>query len=318
MFPPVFRGDSKFLHMETILITGGTGLIGKTLTRLLVSKGYRVIILSRQATSSGRFQSASVQYRSWDVDAQTIDENAIREADVIVHLAGAGVAEKRWTSKRKREIVRSRTESSALLVKALSETPNKVQAVISASAIGWYDTSTTSKKTETDPPGEDFLGETCRLWEASIQPVEALHKRLVIIRTGIVLSNDGGALPAFRKPIGFGIAAILGSGKQVVSWIDIEDMARIYLAAITDISFHGIYNAVAPNPVTNRLLTLELAKKLKGRFYIPLTVPTFLLQLLLGEMSTEVLKSNLVSADKIRATGFQFIYPTIQAFLTKE
>jgi len=308
--------------MSTILITGGTGMIGSVLTRLLIDKGYRVIILSRASgEASGRkttsyVASGALQTFHWDPGTGAIDPEAVRQADYIVHLAGAGVADRRWSAKRKKTIVESRTQSSALLVKALKEIPNKVQALVSSSAIGWYgpDPSipNTSPFEETASSADDFLGETCRLWEESIAPVRALGKRLAIIRTGIVLSNQGGALAEFKKPVRLGVAAILGSGRQMVSWIHVEDLCRIYIQAIEQREWSGIYNGVAPKPVDNRTLTLELARRLKGRYFVPVYVPSFLLKWLVGEMSIEVLKSVTVSAKKTRQAGFQFIYPSIE------
>jgi len=299
--------------MPTILITGGTGLIGTALASLLREKGHRVIILSRQTVPG------NPDVFQWDYRNETIDPEAIRQADHIVHLAGAGVADKRWSAKRKQEIVDSRTKTSALLVKALEEIPNKVRSVISTSGIGWYgpDAAIPSPRPfeETDPADGDFLGETCRLWEAAITPVTGLGKRLVIFRVGPVLSTKGGMLAEFRKPIRMGIAPILGSGKQVFSWIHIDDLCRLYAEAIDRDDLNGIYNAAAPHPVDDRTLTLALAKQFKGRYFVPVYVPSLLLKWLLGEMSVEVLKSATVSVKKIRTAGFQFIYPSIDAAL---
>lgn len=305
--------------MKTVIITGGTGLIGKQLTQLLIKKGYNVIIFSHSKQNGNEQANPSVIH--WDVEKGEIDAGAIAKADYIIHLAGAGVADKRWTKERKNLIVESRTKSSALLVKALQETANNVQAVISSSAIGWYgpDTFTSRKNgfTENELPANDFLGETCRLWEESIEPVKALGKRLVKLRTGIVLSNEGGALIEFKKPLKAGIAAILGTGNQVVSWIHIDDICRMYLAAIQNETMYGAYNAVAPAPVTNKELTLALAKKMRGNAYLPVHVPAFALKLALGEMSVEVLKSATINADKILQSGFSFSYATIDAALTQ-
>jgi uncharacterized protein len=302
--------------MANILITGGTGLVGTALTKQLTAKGHHVVILSRSARSSSQ---QNVSYAQWDVDKQTIDDSAVAKADFIVHLAGAGVAEKRWSEVRKKEIQESRTKSSQLIIAALQRVQNNVQAVISASAIGWYGPDKNKQQhskpfTEDRPAFPGFLGDTCKLWEQSITPVQQLGKRLVIYRFGIVLSNDGGALAEFKKPLGAGIAAMLGGGKQVVSWIHIDDACRLIVYAIEH-NISGTYNAVAPQPVTNKELTLELAQRMRGRFFVPLHVPAFVIKLMLGELSIEVLKSTTVSADKIRNEGFQFLYPTIGSAL---
>ncbi|MBS1599676.1 MAG: TIGR01777 family oxidoreductase [Bacteroidetes bacterium] len=300
--------------MATILITGGSGLIGNALTKLFVERKFDVIILSRNNNKEINGAKTAL----WDIEKQKIDEDAIRQADYIIHLAGANVGDKRWTKKRKKEIVDSRTKSSALIVKALKEIPNKVKVVVSASATGWYEETPLSnqtdiRRTETEPANKDFLGETCRLWEESIDPITGMNIRLVKLRTGIVLSNEGGAFPEFKKPLRFGIAAVLGNGKQIIPWIHIDDLCRIYLEAITNESLHGVYNAVAPRPVDNKTFVTSLAKKIKGKFFIPFYVPSFMLKIILGEMSIEVLKSVNVSAEKIKSTGFQFLYPTIDA-----
>ena len=300
--------------MATILITGGTGLIGTALTRLLLERGYEVIILSRK-----KKDGSTAEFARWDPESGFIDPEAIRRADYIVHLAGAGVADRRWSAARKKVIVESRTKSSGLLAKALKEIPNKVTAVISASAIGWYgpDPVIPNPKPfeEPAPADGDFLGETCRLWEEAIHPVSAAGKRLVIIRTGIVLSDKGGALAEFRKPVRLGVAAILGSGRQVVSWIHVDDLCRLYLAAIEQKEWLGVFNGVAPQPVDNRTLTLKLGRRLKGRYLVPIYIPSFFLKIALGEMSIEVLKSTTVSAKKTREAGFQFLYPSIDSAL---
>jgi uncharacterized protein len=305
-------------NTSTVLITGGTGLIGTALAQLLLSKGYKVIILSRSARQS---DTNNLLYATWNVEKQTIDATAIQQADYIVHLAGAGVADQRWTEKRKKEIIDSRTQSSALLVKALKENTNNVKAIISASGIGWYgeDPSIPNPKpfVETDLPDTGFLGDTCKQWEASIDPVTDLGKRLVKLRTGLVFSNSGGAYPEFKKTTKFGVASILGSGKQVISWIHIHDMCRLFLYAIENELLSGAYNAATAAPVSNKVLTMAIAKKVKGKLFIPVHVPAFVLKIVLGEMSIEVLKSATVSAKKIKDAGFQFTYPTVEAAINE-
>lgn len=327
--------NANFSTMSTVLISGGTGLIGKALGQALLAKGYQVIILTRDAGK--RSSTPGLSYASWDPENQLIDKTAIQRADHIIHLAGAGVADKRWTKKRKREIVDSRVISSRLIVKSLEETPNKIRSVISASATGWYgqDLSPASAKAtagrphpspqsgegktarqfiESDPAATDFLGQTCKQWEESIEPVAALGKRLIKLRIGIVLSREGGIVKAFMRPLRFGIAAIPGTGRQTMSWIHMDDLVSMFAAAIEDQNMNGIYNAVAPGAVSNRELVLALARHRKN-FFIPLRVPSFILRFIFGEMSIEVLKSATVSADKLLYTGFQFRYPDIGSAL---
>lgn len=217
---------------------------------------------------------------------------------------------KRWTKKRKEEIKKSRTESSELLYHCLSTQPNKVKAVISASAIGWYGPDQGRPFTEEDPSSDDFLGQTCKAWEESIEKVKELGKRLVKLRLGIALSNEGGALVEFKKPARIGVAAVLGSGNQMVSWVHIDDLCRAFIHAIETPEMEGVYNLAAPNVVSNRELTLGIAKSMNGNFFIPFKVPSFILRLIMGEMSVEVLKSTTVDSGKLQKTGFNFIYQT--------
>jgi uncharacterized protein (TIGR01777 family) len=304
--------------MATILLTGGTGMIGSHLKQFLLSKGYNLVILTRDDVTE-KSPVKNIAYYKWNIEKGQIDITAIAQADYVIHLAGANVAEKRWTAKRKKEIIESRTQSAALLIKTMQEVPNKIKAVISASAIGWYGPDTNASKqtgfTEDMPASDDFLGKTCKLWEASIQPVQTLNKRIAIVRFGIVLSRNGGALAEFVKPLKTGVAAILGNGDQTVSWIHIDDVCRLLLFAIEHENVSGIYNAVAPKPVSNKELTLTLAKKLRRKFFIPVYVPKFILKLMLGEMSIEVLKSTTVSGNKIEQEGFTFLYPSIETAL---
>jgi uncharacterized protein len=303
--------------MATVLITGGTGMIGTALSNLLLSKGYDVIILSRNPKL--KTENPKLSYATWDPEKHTIDPSAIQKADHIINLAGANVGDKRWTEKRKKEIIDSRVKSSETLVKALKEIPNKVKTVVQAAGVDWYTADPAIPNTtpfkETDERGNHFLGQVCEKWEASIQPVTALGKRLVILRTGMVLSKTGGALDRFEMPVRFGIAAILSSGRQVISWIHIEDMIRLYWYAIENEQVNGVYNAAAPNPISNKTLMLEIAQLIAGRFYMTMHVPAFILKLLYGELGAAILKSTTVSSEKINRAGFQFLFPSIEAAL---
>lgn len=299
--------------MTTVIITGGTGTIGTGLSHLLVKKGYKVIIFTRN-TDRKKSTPANISFAKWDIDTGLIDKNAIQEADYIIHLAGTSVAEKSWTEERKKAILESRTKSGDLLVKILQETPNKIKAVISSSASGYYGPdnllSLNDGFTEDDPAATDFLGDVCKEWEDSIEPVTGLGIRLVVLRTGIVLSKKGGAYIEFSKPVKFKIAPVLGGGKQIVSWIHENDICNMYLYAMENEKLSGAYNAVAPYPVQNKELIYAIARS-QNKWFIPVGVPGFVLNLALGELSTEILKSAHLSSKKIESEGFHFQFPDI-------
>ncbi len=299
--------------MAVVLITGGTGLVGRALSAMLAAKGYEIIILTRDA---GKTNDAC-QKAGWDPANGTIDLEALQRADYIVNLAGAGVADKRWTTKRKQEIVDSRINSGELIAKTLANHPNKVRAVIQASAMGWYgdDSRLNGRDSFSEEIGAapGFFGETCQAWEQSIAPITHLGKRLVIFRIGLVLDKKGGAFKEFTLPLKAGIAAVLGEGTQMQSWIHINDLCRMFIFAIENDQLEGVYNAVAPKPVSNKILITNIAQHLKGSFFISINVPAFLLKMAVGEMGGELLKSLTVSATRIRNAGFQFVFPSVEA-----
>jgi uncharacterized protein (TIGR01777 family) len=302
--------------MSNILISGGTGLIGSQLCNYLTQKAYDVTILTRKKSATSENPKISFSY--WDVDRKIIDTEAVKKADHIIHLAGAGVMDKKWTARYKKIILESRTKSAELIISCLKGNEHKVKTFVSASAIGWYgaDSKASSGKEgfiETDPATNDFLGETCRLWEASVEPAAALGVRVIKLRTGIVLSNHGGAFKKYKRPVRFGIAAILGNGKQIVSWIHIHDLCRLYCEAIENNSLEGSYNATAPEPVSQKTLILYLAKKLKNRFFTAIHVPQFFLKIIFGKRSIEILKSATVNDQKIKKEGFTFLFPSIES-----
>ncbi len=303
--------------MQTVLITGGTGLVGKSLTGHLINKGYKLIILTRSL--KGKSNSNNISYAAWDIQQQTIDVKAVQSADIIIHLAGAGVVDKRWTDKYKKEILESRAMSSKLIIDTLKQHSNQVKTIVSSSAIGWYgpDKEKNRRFIETDEHADDFLGQTCYAWEQSVDVASSMNIRVCKLRTGIVLSKEGGALAEFKKPIRFGIAAILGSGKQMISWIHIDDLCRMFIYAMENKTMNGSYNAVSATPASNKALTLSLAEKFRGKFFIPVHVPAFVLKLVLGESSIEVLKSTTVSNEKITAAGFTFLYPTLKSAIAE-
>jgi uncharacterized protein (TIGR01777 family) len=304
--------------MPVVLISGGTGLVGANLTRHLLERNYEVIILTRDKNKTSK--NPKISYSYWNIKEQKMDVDAIKKADHIIHLSGAGVMDKKWTADYKKIILESRTKSAELIIKSLQENEHHVKTFVSASAIGWYgeDANPLIRREgfiETDLPAKDFLGETCLLWEAASDPVKSLGIRLVTLRSGIVLSNEGGAFKEFKTPLRFGVAAIFGNGKQIISWIHTDDLCRMYCDAIENNYLRGSYNAVAPEPVSQKKFMIALGEKMRNRFFTPIHIPVFILKLFLGKRSMEILKSATVSNKKIKAAAFTFLYPTLEAAL---
>ncbi|MFT2010093.1 TIGR01777 family oxidoreductase [Pontibacter sp. 13R65] len=299
-----------------ILITGGSGLIGSRLSEMLIDQGYEVAHLSRNPDKFSNYKSFK-----WDIKHPHIDDSAITWADYVVHLSGAGITDEKWTEEHKKEILDSRVNSAHLLFSCLQKTKHHVKGFIAASGIGIYGNSGEQLMSEESMYGDDFLAEVCKAWEGATWKVKDLGLRTVIFRTGIVLSTKGGALPQLARPVKLMAGAPLGTGKQYMSWIHIDDACRLYIKAIEDTQFEGVYNAVAPNPVTNTQFTKQLAEVMHRPLVLP-KVPAFALSLLLGEMSGVVLGGQRVSANKVLQTGFTFEYSqlkeALKSFFSKE
>ncbi|MGB0840508.1 MAG: TIGR01777 family oxidoreductase [Chitinophagales bacterium] len=297
--------------MNKVLITGGSGLVGRRLSDLLSKKGYKVVWLSRKRQMNARYST----YK-WDLQKGLIDEDAIADADYIIHLAGAGVADKRWTKQRKKMIVESRTKGGDLIYEYLRVRPNHVKAVICASAVGFYGERGNQMMTENDvvDPSNSFLSEVTQKWEQANTKIAELNKRLVLLRIGIVLAKGGGALPKTALPVKFGLGTYFGKGDMYYSWIHLDDVCRMFIYALENENMKGAYNAVAPNPVTNKNLVKAIAKALKRRF-IPMPTPTFMLKATLGEMAQVVTTSTRVSNQKIAKTGFDYTYGDLETAL---
>ena len=297
--------------MATVLITGGTGLVGRHLCKRLKEKGYDVVILSRT-----KKQEVEIPTYTWDLDKKEIQKEAIDTADYIIHLASANIGDKRWTVKRKQVIIDSRVKTGQLIFSKIKERNKNLKAFISASAIGFYGTITSDKIfTETDSPANDFLGDTCRQWEQMTDRFKDLGIRTVKIRTGVVLTKQSGALSKMTTPVKMGIGSAIGSGGQYLSWIHIDDLCDIYIKAIEDTQMVGAYNAVAPDHKTNKEFTRTLVRVLKKPFWFP-NVPAITMKLMFGEMSEILLKGSRVSADKIRTTGYNFLFSDLENALT--
>ncbi len=294
---------------QKVLITGASGLIGTRLTEMLLQKGYQVVHLGRAP------RQKPVPCFAWDIDAGTLDMRAFEGVQSIIHLAGAGIADARWTPARKKEILTSRTQSTKLLFNALNTAKHEVKNFISASAIGYYGFSNQAEPLkENSNPGCDFLASVVKAWESEINSIERLAIRVAVIRIGIVLSADGGALKEMAKPIRWGVGAPLGTGNQWMSWIHLEDLCRLFCFALERDSTAGTYNAVAPYPVTNRMLTRAIAHQLKKPLWLP-AVPGFVLRIMLGEMADMVLQGSIVSSLKIESEGFEFKFPKLEMAL---
>jgi uncharacterized protein len=293
-----------------ILITGGTGLVGSHLTQILLKRGYTVSYLSRS-----RQTIANVKVYEWNVNKGFIDTEAIAKADYILHLAGANVSEKLWTTSYKKEIYDSRILSTQLLVEQLAKVPHTCKALVQASAIGYYGMDTQAAwLTETAPAGTDFLAQVTRDWEAAAQKITQLPVRHVLVRVGVVLSRNGGALEKMSLPVKLFAGAALGSGKQYVSWIHIDDLCAMFVKAIEDTTWQGAYNGTAPHPVTNAEMTKTIGKVLHRPVILP-NVPAFVLKMGMGEMATIALGGNRTSSQKTEQAHFTFAYPHLEAAL---
>ncbi len=295
---------------KKVLISGGSGLIGTRLSEMLVEKGYEVIWLSRSG-------GTGVPYKvvTWDISRGTLDVEALEGLEAVVHLAGAGVADERWTKKRKEIIMNSRTESTTLLMNRLSEVKDKPKVFIGASAIGYYGANTGNVPIDEESVnGSDFLARVVLAWERASDPVELLGIRRTLLRVGVVLSADGGALPEILAPLKWGFGAPLGSGNQWMSWIHIEDLCRLFVEAIENPNYNGTYNGVAPSPATNREVTKAAASVLNKPLWLP-AVPGFALKLALGEMAQIVLGGSMISSKKVEKLGFEFRFPKLEVAL---
>ena len=295
--------------MKTILITGGTGLIGRYLSEKLQERGYCVMILSRTSKTH-----IGIKTYAWDLDKQELEKEAIELADCIIHLAGANLGEKKWTAQRKKLIMDSRVNSSQLIFDKTKEF-NNVKVYISASAIGYYGTITSDKIfSESDKPSNDFLGNVCQQWEQSADKFEELGIRVVKIRTGVVLTKHEGALSKMTSLVKVGLGSAIGSGKQYIPWIHIDDLCDIYIKAIEDVQMKGSYNAVAPDHKTNREFYSDIANILKKPFWAP-NIPAIILELIFGKMSAILLTGSRVSCEKIINTGYRFKFTNLKSAL---
>lgn len=291
--------------MEKVLIVGGSGLIGEEITKQLVSKNIEVRLLGRKTSK----EDVKIKTFVWNYKFQQIDLEAFKDITTIINLAGAGIADQRWTQNRKKEIYESRVLSTRFLYETIKKNNIKINLYIAGSAIGYYGSDRKDEfLDEKSESGNDFLAYVCKDWELEAHKFESIC-RTVIIRTGIVLSKKGGAYPKLRLPIQLGVGAPIGSGNQWISWVHIEDIANIFILPILNLNLQGVINGIAPNPVTNKELNYIIAKQLK-RWILPINIPEYLLKLIFGELYITIVGSVKVISFTLKTKYFKF--PSIQ------
>ena len=292
-----------------ILITGGSGLVGVRLTRLLRQADYEVVHVSRSKNSK-----CGVRTYTWDLRKGKLEKGALQGVNSIIHLAGAGIADKKWSEARKQLIIDSRVQGIELLLREVKAQNIQLDSFISASGISAYGVTTTEDiKTETDSYGGDFPAHCVELWETEAKKFESLC-RTALLRIGIVLSTQGGALAKLARPVEFGIGSALGDGKQYIPWISLEDLCRAFIFALEQPAFKGTYNVVGTEHVTNAGLTKAVAKQLKMPLLMP-KVPAFVLRGLFGEMASLVLEGSRASNEKLTQAGFTLEHPDVASAL---
>jgi uncharacterized protein (TIGR01777 family) len=298
--------------MATVLISGGIGLVGKALSKQLITQGHEVRILSRNPK-----QSSGVKSFFWNVEQQQIDEVAFEGLDHIVHLAGEGIADKRWTDQRKCEIISSRVDSMKLISDTVKRNNIQLKSFVGASAIGIYGMVISDKLfSESDIGVKDFLSETCTQWENAYHAISSNSVKISVIRIGVVLSEEGGALKKLLPQFKLGLGSALGSGKQYMPWIHLDDLVSVFVETLFNPKYKNVYNAVTAEHITNKEFSLQLAKALHKPFFLP-GVPFFVLKIALGEMANMILTGPKISNQKLINEGFVFQYPDLASALQR-
>lgn len=297
------------MKKEVVLISGARGLVAKSLTNTL-SENYEIRLLTRKKANANEFE--------WNLEKQQIDVKALENVDHIIHLAGAGIVDKRWTKKRKLEIKDSRVATAQLILEALIKSNIKITSFISASAVGYYGTNTSDKVfTENDKVGNDFLSSVCYEWEQAAAKFTEMNvsDRTVILRMGMVLSKEGGALKKMIKPIKYGVGACLGKGNQYMPWIHIIDLCHAIKFIVRKRSVNGVFNIIAPHHVTNTEFIKILAQTMNKPLFLP-NIPSWLVRIFFGEIAVLLLKGSRVSAKKIEDLGFNFEFSNLKSALS--
>lgn len=294
----------QITQMKKILITGGTGMIGRALEHRLKEAHFQVHILSRFPSASNEFY--------WNYKTGEIDENAFEGVDAIIHLAGANIGSKRWSRKRKKVIIDSRTETTELLMKKLSGHSHQVKKVIAASAIGYYGMKTLDKVfKEEDEAGTDFSGQVCDAWEKAADQFAEINIPVTKLRIGVVLADQGGAWLKLKNIARYNLAAPLGNGSQWIPWIHLDDLVELFIFSLKNDAMNGVYNAVADEHIRQQQFMKSMAKKM-NRLFIPIPVPAIILKWAMGEMAAMILYGSRISNQKIKDAGFVFKYSSLE------
>lgn len=298
--------------MKKILIAGGTGFVGKHLISFLAEKGYSINVLTRKQGSNS---SGNIQFFQWDIEKEYIDKKAFENVDTIINLTGANIGEKRWTEKRKSEIINSRIKSIDLLYRYVSEDNFNINTFVSSSAVGFYGAVTTNEIfKETSKSGNDFLASVCQIWENTAMKFNDLGIRTVILRNGVIIGKNGGIYQKLSPSAKLGINVSLGSGKQYLPWIDIRDLVRLYEFILSNSKISGIYNTVSSEQITMSDFSKTLLKSFDKKSIFP-NAPAFIIRLLFGKMSAMLLEGSRVSNEKLKGISFSFEFDTIEKSL---
>ncbi|GAB4201411.1 MAG: TIGR01777 family oxidoreductase [Bacteroidia bacterium] len=295
--------------MKSVLITGGTGLIGRHLSEKLLQQGYTVHLLSRQKNIVNKptptHHQSKIKIFQWDFNNNYIDPNAFENVGYVIHLTGANIA-KRWTPSYKKTILTSRIKTAELLINTIIKNNISIEKFVGASAIGYYGMKTDEKiYTEVDAKGNDFLADTCHQWEKAYDPLIQHQIPTAIVRIGLVLSANGGIYKLLKPVFQMGLGSAIGSGKQYMPWIHIDDLCRIFIHLMTNKELQGIYNAVSDEILNNAEFSKKLAQSLNAPFFLP-NIPEWALKMILGEQHQMLTTGLKISNEKIKQTGFVF------------
>lgn len=296
-----------------VLVTGATGFVGSVVVRQLLEGGDQVVVLTRNIPKAALTLGSQCSYFQWPDSNELPDAAAFEGVDAVINLMGEGIADKKWTDEQKKIIRNSRIIGTKNLVEVISKLDKKPSTFISTSAIGIYGNRGPEDITEASTTGSDFLAKLCTDWEAEASKAQSFVKRLVLIRVGVVLGHNGGALKKMLLPFKLGLGGPLGTGNQYMSWIHVEDLAAMYVEAVKNNSINGIYNGTAPYPATNKEFTHTLGKTLKRPTVLP--APAFAIKAVFGEMSAVLLEGQKVLPKKFKEVNFRYRYPTLEMAL---